>query len=105
MRQNPKCWLAQFAPPGLEPCTWILDPVHLVPKRLLKVEFPDRPELLKDERIIRRGCRQHHHHFDYSRKLKIPRKSLPASVEEFATELGRPVEAFLDREYGERLGI
>jgi len=113
--------------PTLNACEGRRDPCHLIPQRLLKREFPHGTffveagrvgtalkvehggrlldDLLHDPRIIVEGCRRHHHLLDVAKKLRIPRKNLPAGVEEFAQELGRPITAWLDSEYGERFGV
>jgi hypothetical protein len=131
------CWLAanglleldgrlvpiRFAPaPDLRECEGRRDPCHLIPRRLLRTEFPEgayfdgsywRPALgptkgeyralellLRDSRIIVEGCRRHHRLLDEAKKLRLPRAALPASAEEFAAELGPPITSWLDREYG-----
>lgn len=124
MRVRPNCWLAHHALIEVEharfitvlasvvfaPCDGPMTNAHLIPQRLIKRELPNAavrsPKSLKgflrDERIIVRACLRHHHLFDTARKLKIPRSSLPESVEEFARELNhRRIDAWLDSEYGE----
>lgn len=113
-----ECWLARWAP-DKRPCDGRIRACHLIPKqeikravhRKLTEELPSArayelrlASIVYDARTAVPGCDRHHHQLDTSRRLKIPaRKHLPAGVEEFAKEHG--LEAWLDREYGERLGI
>jgi len=110
-------------------CDGPLTRAHLIPKKLLKSTFPlgayqteqnapiwlpakgrkkDLPKgtpyrpktkIKDDPRLLVDACMTHHHHLDFSRKLRIPRESLPESVEQFAIEY--QLVWWLDREYGE----
>lgn len=53
--------------------------------------------LIEDERCWIRGCRGHHHHFDTTRKLKIPRSALPDGLWEYAAAFG--FTTFVETEY------
>ncbi len=121
---RPVCFFAGW--PGAGPCDGALIRAHLIPRQLLKREYPYgmvvvdgvRERALRRERPTRTlrelcedengwvpccggsmGCSGHHGMLDYSRTLRIPRDRLPAAVEQFAAELG--LAWFLDREYGE----
>src|SRR5438128_1186852 len=96
-----RCWLRQFAPPELRECDGRLDPCHLIPKQLLRRELGDGTVGFED--LIVPGCRKHHRLLDEARRIKIPRKRLPARVEWFAEQAG--LAWFLDFEYGERYGV
>lgn len=116
-----ECWLAQFAPVegGLHACEGSrIRACHLIPKQEIKRTVHRKltenapsarayelqlGSIVYDPRTAKPGCDRHHHLLDTARKLKIPRRKLPAAVEEFAREHG--LEAWLDREYGERYGV
>lgn len=84
---------------GLRDCDYIADFIHLIPRRIIKEKYPLwSAASLRDERVVRVACRQHHHMLDVSKTLRLTRESLPASVEEFAEEFG--FTAWLEREYG-----
>lgn len=120
-----RCWLAQFDPALVPKCDGFLRACHLIDKQNLKRELrvplldevDGNPKILAlrlativyDPRTSVAGCDKHHHQLDVSRTLRIPRKKLPAALEEFARELTATYpynfEAWLDRRYGERLGI
>lgn len=112
-----ECWLQRFAP-DKRGCQGRIQACHLIPKQEIKRAVhrkltEDAPSarayelrlaaIVYDARTAVPGCERDHHRLDTSRLLKIPRKYLPAVLEEFAKEHG--LEAWLDREYGERLGI
>jgi hypothetical protein len=87
-----------------------LDAHHVLPKQLLKREFPRRhvredgsvrtlDDLLMDPRNGLLLARYHHDALE-ARMLVVPRSRLPVRVEEFAGELG--LGWYLDRTFGER---
>ena len=86
----------------MPPCDGRLVCCHLIPRQMLK--------RLKHDEMDRRswvwgcggltGIAGHHGMFDSSRRLRVPRSSIPASTEELALELG--ILWWLDRVYGER---
>ena len=102
-----KCWLAwngmiEIAG-GLVPvqeaaaykaCDGGLTTVHLISQQKLKREKLNP----KDPRVCVKGCLYHHAMLDHSKALRIPRASLPATVESYAAEHG--LGYWLDREYG-----
>lgn len=121
------CFFADF--PGAGVCDGRLVKCHLLPRRLLKLEFrygiggsrgvphflvdvwpagrsKSLRALVADPRCWVWGCGGivgsggHHGQLDHARTLKIPREYLPRGIEEFAHELG--LTWWLDREYGER---
>jgi hypothetical protein len=102
------CWFASV--PNACPCDGPLVRCHLIPKHVLRQNFPKGFEgralavLQADPRSWVWGCGGsmglggHHGQLDTSRKLRIPRELLPDVTEEFAAELG--LTPWLDREYG-----
>lgn len=103
-----ECFLACYGihESGIMPaCDGRLVRVHLIPKHLLRREFPKRwRRYAENPRTWVWGCggvvgnAGHHGMLDQSRTLRIPRSSIPREVEEFAAELG--LTWYLDREYG-----
>jgi hypothetical protein len=102
------CWFASV--PGAGPCDGPLVRCHLLPKHVLRQNFPKGFEgralavLQADPRSWVWGCGGsmglggHHGQLDTSRTLRIPRELIPTGTEEFAAELG--LTPWLDREYG-----
>lgn len=102
------CWFASV--PDAGPCDGPLVRCHLMPKHVLRQNFPKGFEgralavLQADPRSWVWGCGGsmglggHHGRLDTSRKLRIPRNLIPAETEELAAELG--LTPWLDREYG-----
>ena len=93
-----ECFLAAFTD---TPCEGRLRQIHLIDKQVLK-RFGHDPW---DERSWVWGCggpwpglSAHHGRFD-SRRIVVPRESLPAAVEELAREVVG-LGAWLDRRYG-----
>lgn len=89
-------------------CDGQLKRAHLIPKQVIcrELGFP-RQSILRtrlqqavvwDERVWRPACELHHHRLDYSRTVKLLRRELPESVEEYAAEYG--LVWWLEREYG-----
>jgi len=73
------------------------DRMHLIPAQRLRKAGLKRKEV-QDDRVIRHGCRKHHHQFDNG-FIKVTRDEIPRDTEEFAAEHG--LEWSLDRDYGE----
>jgi hypothetical protein len=100
------CYLALFGymehGDPMPPCDGRLVHVHLIPRRLLKREGAD-PNAYGSWVW---GCggpmgdSGHHGMLDRSRRLRIPRASLPPSTEKLAARHG--LTWWLDREYGEK---
>lgn len=107
---NPACFLATFGvheTGTMPPCDGRLVRVHLIPRQLLKREFPAKWRRYAENRAtwvlgcggIPGNC-GHHGMLDTERTLRIPRAAIPPNIEAFAKELG--LTWWLDREYGER---
>ena len=109
-QQVATCWLAQFSE---APCSGRIEKVHLIAKQTVRREvwlpvvngrvespknFPSTlRELVWDRRIWEYSCHGHHHALDCSKRLRLTRSDLPASVEAFAQEYG--LTAWLERTY------
>ena len=95
-----RCFFARWA---TDPCRGRIDPCHVLPQRILKVEhsranprYPnfwgkpsplqgrDLHDLLSDRRNIVSGCRHHHANADAG---LIPYE-IPSSARAFAAEIG-----------------
>jgi hypothetical protein len=112
---TPTCYLARFSD---RPCDGRLISAHLVPRKLLRRQFPkgttvqrdgeeifvSLAEMVLDQRTWVWACggimgnSGHHGMLDTSRTLRVPRWALPAGLEAFAAEVG--VEWWVEREYG-----
>jgi hypothetical protein len=96
------CWFASL--PGAGECDGKLRKCHLIRRQVIRREAG--PMFEWDPRVWVWGCGGitgiggHHGMLDYSRRLRVPRDRLPATVEEFAVEVG--LEWWLEREYGLR---
>jgi hypothetical protein len=73
------------------------DRMHLIPAQRLRKAGLKRKQV-QDARLIRPGCRKHHHQFDNG-FIRLERVEIPQETEEAAAEYG--VEWSLDRDYGE----
>ena len=98
------CWLGafgvlEFADP-MTACEGSLVRCHLIPQQVLTKRDVD----VNDPRSWVWGCGGptgiggHHGMLDHSRRLRLPRASLPSGVEELAREVG--LVWWLDRTYG-----
>jgi hypothetical protein len=96
------------------PCQGQLRKAHLIPKQMIKRELPLwdpwHPALWVPCCGGMHGNAGHHGAFDYSKRLRLRRESLPVLLERIVPvmdeEVGREVFAsFLDREYGPRVAV
>jgi hypothetical protein len=113
------CYLAKYGymedGSALTPCDGQLVRAHLIPRQLLKRQFPrghtfrNGQHLSVDQLIDHpatwvaccgglTGIGGHHGHFDFSKRLRLHRRQLPAMTEAFAREL--QIEWHLDHAYG-----
>ena len=103
------CWLAKLTD---TPCSGRLERVHLLSKQTIRREVwqsrkwkasglqPDTFfDLVWDRRVWVPGCSGHHYLLDQSKKLTVPRESLPDGVEAYAEQWG--LGWWLTRIYGE----
>jgi hypothetical protein len=91
---NPACWLAKhgrFEGDNMPPCDGRLVKVHLIPQQVLKRECPGVD--VWDPVFWVLGCGGptgiggHHGALDSSKRLRIPRRHIPAELEEVAKQL------------------
>lgn len=103
------CW---FAKVDARACSGRLERCHLLSKQTIRREvWQSRKwktsgllpatffDLVWDRRVWVPGCSGHHYLLDQSKKLTIPRESLPDGVEAYAEQW--ELAWWLTREYGE----
>lgn len=77
----------------MPPCGGPMQQAHLIPRQLLR---RNNLELWNQATWIW-ACANHHGAFDTSRTIRVPRKAIPQSTEEFAKRHG--ISWYLDRTY------
>jgi hypothetical protein len=90
----------------MPPCDGRLVKAHLIPQQTLLRELPAElsASLVWDRRVWVLACggimgnAGHHGHLDYSKRIRVPRKQIPAATEEFAQQYD--LGWVLDRLYG-----
>lgn len=106
--EDPVCFLAEFSD---TPCGGRMEKAHLIKQQVIRKEIWNQQVelremlgengagiLLWDARVWRPACHTHHFHLDESKRIRLTRQQLPASVEEYAAEYG--ISWWLEKTYG-----